>query len=276
MNDQNKNGIDEENTVENASSNNGSSVADNSIEEMKRKNKKTKMIIIIVFAASLLLLLASAIVPQFFAEEEEDNYKEYPPIEPSKLYETKEEDFDIMEYDEYLNRDRNIYFLEGSRDSYTKTSVTEKEASKLGEDVLFIYELLNAVIDGDVDTYNDMVAEELEKESFTQQQLYDIKISRSRPNEGEDYDYVLRVEYKIHENNGTYRNNILPDATRYQLFCLKSVGKKLVAAAIIEPYYESYEKAEKSSCSSFIGGGSVMTCALLTSAFLIFKKKRVE
>ena len=214
MNDQNKNGIDEENTVENASSNNGSSVADNSIEEMKRKNKKTKMIIIIVFAASLLLLLASAIVPQFFAEEEEDNYKEYPPIEPSKLYETKEEDFDIMEYDEYLNRDRNIYFLEGSRDSYTKTSVTEKEASKLGEDVLFIYELLNAVIDGDVDTYNDMVAEELEKEGFTQQQLYDIKISRSRPNEGEDYDYVLRVEYKIHENNGTYRNNILPDADR--------------------------------------------------------------
>ncbi len=276
MNDQKKNGMDEENINENASSDNGTAVKDSTIEEMRRKNKKTKMIIIIVFAASLLLLLASAIIPQFFSEKEENNYKEYPPIEPSKLYETKEEDFDIMEYEDYLSLDRNIYFLEGGKDSYTKISVTEKEAKKLGEDILFMYELLNAVIDGDVDTYNDMVGEDLEKEDFTQQQLYGIEISRSKPNEGENYDYVLRVEYKIHENNGTYRNNILPDATRYQLFCLKKEGKNLNAVAIIEPYYEAYEKAENSSCSSFVGGGSVISCAILTAVFMTVKKKREE
>lgn len=61
---------------------------------------------------------------------------------------------------------------------------------------------------------------------FTMQMVYDIHIEPYRP-EGETRTVYL-VEYKIHQNDGTFRSDVLPDAARPQLFYLVEEGAELV------------------------------------------------
>jgi hypothetical protein len=242
------------------------------IDEIIQKNKKTKRIVIIAFAATLVLVFIAALIPGLFFDDGEE-YREYEPIDPSELYETKDEDFDIMEYEEYLALDRNIYFLEGNEENYTKTAIDIDDAAELGEDVALAYELLECIIYGDFEEYNLLVSDKLKKDSFTQQQVYDITLRRQKANEG--YEYAIRVEYKIHENNGTYRNNILPDSSRYLVYCMKREGGALKIVDILEPYYEKYDPdAMGGSCSSSLGGGAVaVLMAAALSTIVVLKKK---
>lgn len=260
--------IQEPETAENADD--GASEEDE-IEEIIRKNRKTKRIVLIAIAAALVLVFIAAFIPGLFYDDGSE-YREYEPVDPSELYETKDEDFDIMEYEEYLSFDRNIYFLEGNEENYTKNAITFSDAEELGEDIALAYELLECIIYGDYDGYNAIVSDNLAKESFTQQQLYDMTLKRDKANDG--YEYAVRVEYKIHENNGSYRNNILPDSSRYQIYCMKRVDGVLMIVDILEPYYEKYDPNAGSSCSSFVGGGAlavIMIAAL--GATVILKKK---
>lgn len=229
MNDQNFN-----EQSENVELYTDSSVTDEDIARLAKKSKRTRTIIIAIFIASLILVAAYAIVPSFFGENEEE-YETYPPVHPSKLHDTKEPGFDIMEYEEYLNLDRNIMYTDGG----FSVSIDENDASEYGEQFRLAYDILGYLIAGDVEKYNSVVSKDLRKESFTQQQLYDISIQKSVPNEDDPYIYAVRVEYKIHENNGTYRNNIEPDAMRYQIYCMERVNGKLTVTAILEPYYKS-------------------------------------
>ena len=244
------------------------------IEDIIRKNRKTKRIVMIAIASALVLIFVAAFIPGLFYDDGSE-YREYEPVDPSELYETKDEEFNIMEYEEYLSFDRNIYFLEGNEENYTKNAIDLSDAEELGEDVALAYELLECIIYGDYEGYNSIVTDNLAKESFTQQQLYHMTLRRTKPNDG--YEYAIRVEYKIHENNGSYRNNILPDSSRYQVYCMKKVDGVLKIVDILEPYYEKYDPNAGSSCSSFVGGGfaAVMTATALGAA-VVFKKKRED
>ena len=74
--------------------------------------------------------------------------------------------------------------------------------------------MLNALIEGDVDTYNSLLGEGIEKmESFTQQQLYKITITNKSTSSAEG-SYEFTVDYKIHENNGSYRTDMGSDEYR--------------------------------------------------------------
>lgn len=242
------------------------------IAEIIRKNRKTKRIIITVLVAALALVFAAALIPGLFYDDGSE-YREYEPVDRSELYETKEEGFDIMEYDKYLALDRNIYFLEGNEENYTKNAIDLDDAAELGEDVALAYELLECIIYGDYEGYNSLVSEKLKKSSFTEQQLYDITLRRQKANEG--YEYAIRVEYKIHENNGSYRDNILPDASRYQIYCIKKENGVLKVVDILEPYYEKYDpKAESGSCSGAVCGSAVaIVVSAAACAAVSFKKK---
>lgn len=244
---------------------------DDEIEAIIRKNKKTKRIVLIAFGATLVLLLICAMIPGLLFGNDSE-YKEYEPVDPSKLYETKEEDFDIMEYEEYLSLDRNVYFHDGTEENYTKTGIDSDDAAELGEDILLAYQMIDSIINGDVDGYNALVADKLVRDSFTQQQLYSISLRRERPNEG--YDYAVRVEYKIHENNGSYRNNIMPDSSRYQIYCMKNEDGALKVVDILEPYFEKYDPNATGSCSSALGGGAVaVIVSTVACVFTSLKKK---
>jgi hypothetical protein len=46
-------------------------------------------------------------------------------------------------------------------------------------------------------------------------------------------EYVYKVKYKIHENNGTYRNDILSDASRDQYFVINDSSGEMLVMDII-------------------------------------------
>ena len=84
-------------------------------------------------------------------------------------------------------------------------------------------------IGGEYNEYNKLFTEEYYKSnepyySFTQQMIYDIRIERLSETviDGEDVFYY-NVSYKIHKNNGTFRNDIGSDGSK--TLCFKLVNK---------------------------------------------------
>ena len=203
------------------------------MEKNIAKRKKNKRIIIVVFVACLALMAICTFIPGILNGSSGEERETYAPISPEKLHDTKEPDFDIMEYSEYLKYDRNIYF--NDKNTGVKMSVEAKNAYQYGEGFDLLYKVIESIIAGDSEAYNSMVASSAgHYESFTQQQLYDIVITKySQSNKdgdnGEYTEYVYIVEFKIHENNGTYKNNIESDASRPQYFVVNnSTGEYLV------------------------------------------------
>lgn len=196
--------------------------------------RKNKIIIICILAASILLLLVCSLIPGLLESDDggKAEREEYT-VDPSKLADTKEEGFDILEYEEYLKFDRAVQYC------YTpgvQVSVNDKTLSNYDESFRLIYKLIGTLIAGDSDSYNELVHEDVGHfDSFTQQQIYDIVISKysesaKQSNTGSTYaEFVYVVEYKIHENNGSYRKDIESDASRPQFFVINnSTGELLV------------------------------------------------
>ena len=199
--------------------------------------KRNKRIIIVSFVCAVLLIVVCASVPGLLGEGSKIENETNPPVDPSKLYETKEEGFNILEYDEYLKYDRSIYINDAANG--VLFNVDKNSAALYGEEYSFVYELMQILIKGDIDAYNSIVGEKLEREYFTQQQLYDIVMTKKSEttqsgDKGFYTEYVVMIEYKIHENNGTYRNDILPDASRPQYLVINDSSGELLLMDIIE------------------------------------------
>ena len=226
----------------NEQNSNFNGITDEEIELLAKRSRKTKTLIVAIFAAALVIAIACAIIPGFFGEESEEQYETYPPVHPSLLHDTKEEGFDIFEYEEYLRYDRTVY-LDDPRTGVC-ISVSEEEAAMQGEGFALLFELLGVLNRGDAEGYNALVCERLQVEDFTPQQLYDITVTRqteSRKGEGSrSYrEYVFLVEYKIHENNGSYRNTVEPDACRPQYFVINDSEGRLLVQDIIDVIFSN-------------------------------------
>ena len=213
---------------------NNQGITDEEIEVLARKSRKTKTVIIAVFAVALVIAVACAIIPGFFGEEQEEQYETYPPVHPSLLHDTKEEGFDIMEYEDYLNLNREIMYVNGD----FKVGITESDAIDQGEQIKLAYDIIGYLIAGNVDAYNAVVSDKLQKDSFTQQQIYAVYLSKAAVNSDDDYAYAVRVEYKIHENNGSFRNTVESDASRPQYFVINDSSGILLVADIIDIIYK--------------------------------------
>lgn len=200
-----------------------------------KRNKKTLIIIFSVLLA--LLVVIAAVTALLGGISEKDEKGTVGTVHPSELDITKEEGFDIMEYDEYLALDRRIFAEENG----VRVSVESyEEAKKRGAGFVVIYEMLEAVRSGDAYTHNSLMGDdELEKRDFTQQQIYAISVTTERAGtvtdkNGKQYnEYRFIVEYKIHENNGTYRNDIGSDASRKLRYVVNdSTGELLVMSVV--------------------------------------------
>ncbi len=205
------------------------------------KSKK-KLIIIIGVGISLLLLIAVITAVLESGIFEEDTAKPYPPLDPSLLADTKDEDFDIFEYKDYLNYNRVVMLTD--KNTGVTESIDDETYKNHGEAIVLIYEMLQAIIRGDSEAYNSMVSSSVgHYESFTQQQLYDMRITREshttmKSKNGTYTEYVFTLEYKIHENNGTFKNNLLPDYARPHKIVINDSTGKLLVMDIIEPQYK--------------------------------------
>ncbi len=207
----------------------------------QNKSNKKAIIIIIACLVGALILCAALIAIIDSIETGGDEFETYPPLDPLKLHETYDEDFDIMEYDEYLALDRTVYL--NNKQTGVTQSISEDMVSLQGEGFAVVYYVLQAIIEGDCDEYNRyMGTRSLKKDEFTQQQIYDIEIS---PESNEDVSesgrayekYIFKVTYRIHENNGTYRDNIESDAARAQYFVIDDRTGEFLVTEILEPGY---------------------------------------
>jgi hypothetical protein len=202
-----------------------------------QKHARTKGIIIGAFLGSILLVVLCSVFPGMLGDGGEER-ETLPPIDPSKLHETKEEDFDILEYEEYLKYDRAVYYVD--KMTGVTESVDDESADTHGEGLKLLYKLFGAVINGDANAYNSMVAESLQyPDGFTQQQVYDITVTKQSQNtEAGHTEYIFKVEYKIHENNGSFRNTVESDASRPQYFVINDSSGRLLVEDIIDIIYK--------------------------------------
>ena len=201
------------------------------------RSRRMKIIIIAVFVGALLLLAICAAIPSLSEDIFGTNSRnEDITVDPSKLAETKEEDFDIFEYKEYLKYDRTVYLFD--RGMGTTVSVKPEVADQHGRAFVLVCDILNAINHGDVDLYNSYVYTRLKREDFTQQQIYGILITKESETAIDDKngyytEYVYKVEYKIHENNGSFRRDVESDASRPQYFVINdSLGELLLMDVI--------------------------------------------
>lgn len=210
---------------------------------MKRKmprKKKTLLIIIVIGIAAF--VICGVIVALLEGVSGQSSGGDVETVDPWLLDETKPEGFDIMEYDEYLELDRTVYY--NDKKSGIRVSVSPDEYYMYGEQFELVCQVLDAVIAGDADTYNACMGDgSLKKSSFTQQQVYDIEISPYSSQiltnkQGISYtESVFEVRYKIHENNGTYRNTVDSDRTRPLYFVINDSTGNVLVMDILEKSY---------------------------------------
>ncbi len=202
--------------------------------------KKNRKIILIALVATLLLLGAmSLIIAILELGQDEPEVETFGTVDPSLLYDTKEEDFDIMEYEKYLALNRTVIY----KDSNISVSIDSDSVNKYDAGLQLMYELIEFIIAGDSEGYNSLIyPEEEQEDSFTQQQIYDVVITRYSYSEkqngsGRYQEYVYKLEYRIHENNGTFRNDIVSDASRPQYFVINDSTGEMLVMDIVESGY---------------------------------------
>ncbi len=156
-------------------------------------------------------------------------------------------DENIYEDEVWLDLDRTCYFEDES--SGMTISIDENLSdvpSYCRQAVETLIKFINAAIAGDADAFNGLFSENFfeaggeGKTSFTPQKLYDIKFSLiSYGNIEEDgakhESFHFWIEYKIKDNNGTFRNDMGSDATRKEYAVLTTRDESVMINALV-PY----------------------------------------
>ena len=169
------------------------------------------------------VLVAYVVIPgvtmliEKIAEAGDDGYKsDYMDDIKSLTFYPADYNENIFEDEEYMAKNRYISYTKGS-DTFV---ITNDDYSFYDPTVEFFAGYFNSVINGEYETYNDYFTEayfieQSNKERFTPQKLYDIEIKYTSSSDVDGVtSYIYYVNYKIFENNGTFRNDIESDAAR--------------------------------------------------------------
>ena len=187
---------------------NKTDIENNSVEISMKKTKRT---IIIVFASMLAFMIICLAIPGLTQYSRQGEVKDPNEDNTYVFCEPYEEGFNILEYEEYVALDRNIIYRDGTG---IESGLVEGNLNEYNPGVTVIYNMLNALIEGDVDAYNALLGDGVEKkDSFTQQQIYKITVT-NKTKSSNDGSYEFTVDYKIHENNGSYRTDMGSDMYR--------------------------------------------------------------
>ena len=186
----------------------------------KKRIKKILLITACVFLALLLLLGALELASALLEEEVSDiSYEDY------RFFEA-DYSKNILEDKLYLAQNRSIYFSRFGNENVINADNAYDIAPSAG----MFYDYFNCLIMGDYASYSSFFTQEcLDSpsfylpERFTMQGVYDVHINMYRANVidggvGNKTSEIYEVSYRIFENNGTFRTDILPDETRTLVF----------------------------------------------------------
>jgi hypothetical protein len=140
------------------------------------------------------------------------------------IFHTPNYDEDITKDKAYMDRDRQIYYCDQS--TGVTISLRDFEYAEHGEGVELLCHMIESIIAGDHEAYNSFFSEEYldregEKDMFTAQKLYEIKITLLSSEEIIEDGLkstveTFTLEYMIYQNNGTFRTDVGSDAIRKQ------------------------------------------------------------
>jgi len=138
-------------------------------------------------------------------------------------------DLDVTADEVYMELNRYVYYKNGNE----TFAITDDDYDEYGAAVAFFGEYFKTVIAGDADTYNTYFTDKYYETNkpytaFAPQMLYDILIellSEQQQDNG-DIVYAFDVVYKIHRNDGSFRNDIDSDSSKKLYFeLLESNGE---------------------------------------------------
>ena len=191
--------------------------------DVKKRNKKR---VITGFVVLCVLGMISAVClqnPQWFELKTEapSNTSMYSDKIVSYTFYPTDYNLDVTADEVYMGLDRYVYFKNGNE----TIAITDGDYAAYNPAVEFFGTYFETVIAGDAETYNTFFSDlyyETNKPyvQFAPQMLYDIRIemlSNDPQNDGTVL-YAFNVEYKIHRNDGTFRNDIDSDASKKLYF----------------------------------------------------------
>lgn len=147
---------------------------------------------------------------------------------------------DILSDEAYLSHNRRVYY-DRFGDVITVSSPDPLDSS---DSAAFFYRYFDCLVKGEYRNYSSFFTEECIKndpelipERFTMQAVYDINVklfssSAKETSYGEVRAEIYEVSYRIFENNGTFRTDILPDETRTLVFEVYVIGEEVKINAI--------------------------------------------
>ena len=220
--------------------------------EASRKLKR-KMIIAIVcmvafaIVAVILINLIESCEMGGSTSETQGPSAQVPSERPHGNFFEPDYEYDIMQDAEYLEYNRRIYHCD-ERSGLTE-ELTEKNMGNYGEAAAVLCDMINAVIAGNADAYNELFsdnyyAKHSPESPFTMQRLYDIKLTKVSESivageSGKYTQYEYEVEYKIHRNDGTFRTDIGQDESKKQYFILSdSTSEEVLIDQILNFNYK--------------------------------------
>ncbi len=212
------------------------------------RNLKRKMIIVIicmvafaVIAIPLIRLLDSLTVGGDPSKDPS------PSARPNGNFYEPDYECNIMQDAEYLELNRRIYHCD-ERSGLTE-ELTEKNLTNYGPAAAVLCDMINAVIAGNADAYNELFSENYYKghdpePPFTMQRIYDIKFTKVSETtvsgeKGKYTQYEYEVEYKISRNDGLFRTDIGSDESKKQYFVLSdSTAENVLIDQILDYRYK--------------------------------------
>ena len=212
------------------------------LAELHLQSKKMKKKLILILGGICLAVIALfAVIILISPKDDKDDLSET----PFQTY--GEEEFyepykgDIMKDKEYLSLDRKIYYSDGSG---METSIEEDNAHEFDNNVIFLYKYLQTIVAGDCGAYNACFNETYYQSNspmgvFNPQMLYGARITyHSRTNDDKGILVTYRVEYMIHRNDGSFRRDILSDASLPQYITLRNNSEYDISIEKVVTHYE--------------------------------------
>ena len=150
--------------------------------ESARTAGKMKRRMLLFFGIFLSILVIMVILVTVLESWLQDAQIEQPKhgTQQTIIFHTPNYDEDITKDKSYMDRDRQIYYCDLS--TGVTISLREFEYTEYGEGVELLCHMIESVIAGDHEAYNSFFSEEYldregEKDMFTAQKLYEIKIT---------------------------------------------------------------------------------------------------
>lgn len=184
-----------------------------------KKARKKKMLIAILIVSALgavsWVLLEN---PQLFEKKEEKKAASmYSDTIKSYIFYPSNYNLDVTTDEVYMGLNRYVYYKNGGE----TFAVTDGNYLQYGKAVDFFGTYFDTVIAGDWETYNTYFTDHYYESNepyklFAPQMLYDILIEQLSQTENKDGTvvYTFNVSYKIHRNDGTFRNDIDSDSKK--------------------------------------------------------------